>query len=226
MTRIFILEEGGLFRAGLRTLLNSVPGFRVVGETGDWEQARRLCLSTRPDVILLELGMTGIDASAAAHWLRSSLPAARLIGLSNRDDRIQLASLLQSGVMGCLPKQAGEEELIQAIHDVSANEFYIHPSLVQKLMKPVEPVLSPAETSSMQSQLTAREKDVLRLIVLGYTNRQVASALTIGVRTVETHRARLMSKLGLHSRADLVRFAMQNRLFVEPEPRCPKAQDS
>jgi len=209
--RILIADDHGVLRAGLRALLNSEPDFQVVGEAADGQTAARLAEELRPDVALLDLSMPGLDGIQVTRQLKQTLPETRTLILTVHEDEGLLREAIKAGASGYIVKRAVESELISAIRAICAGNLYVHPSLTRALLKEISPSLVPDETPS--EPLTAREIEVLRLIAQGHTNRQVAEVLHISVRTVESHRANLMSKLGLSSRAELVRYAMEHNLL-------------
>jgi len=209
--RILIADDHGVLRAGLRALLNSEPDFQVVGEAADGQTAARLAEELRPDVALLDLSMPGLDGIQVTRQLKQTLPETRTLILTVHEDEGLLREAIKAGASGYIVKRAVESELISAIRAICAGSLYVHPSLTRALLKEISPSLVPDENPS--EPLTAREIEVLRLIAQGHTNRQVADVLHISVRTVESHRANLMSKLGLSSRAELVRYAMEHNLL-------------
>ena len=209
--RILVADDHGVLRAGLRALLNSEPDFQVVGEAADGQTAARLAEELRPDVALLDLSMPGLDGIQVTRQLKQTLPETRTLILTVHEDEGLLREAIKAGASGYIVKRAVESELISAIRAICAGSLYVHPSLTRALLKEISPSLVPDENPS--EPLTAREIEVLRLIAQGHTNRQVADVLHISVRTVESHRANLMSKLGLSSRAELVRYAMEHNLL-------------
>ena len=209
--RIMVADDHGVLRAGLRALLNSEPDFEVVGEAADGQTAVRLAEELRPDVALLDLSMPGLDGIQVTRQLKQTLPDTRMLILTVHEDEGLLREAIKAGASGYIVKRAVESELISAIRAICAGSLYVHPSMTRALLKDISPSLIPEENPS--EPLTSREIDVLRLIAQGHTNRQVADVLHISVRTVESHRANLMGKLGLASRAELVRYAMEHNLL-------------
>jgi two-component system response regulator NreC len=209
--RILIADDHGVLRAGLRALLNAEAGLEVVGEAADGPTALRLAVELRPDVAMLDLSMPGMDGIQVARQLKQQLPDTRVLILTVHEDEGLLREAMQAGASGYIVKRAVESELITAIHAICSGNLYVHPSMTRALLKDLSPSLvtdePPAET------LTPREIEVLRLIAQGHTNRQVAETLQLSVRTVESHRANLTSKLGVSSRVDLVRYAKEHGLL-------------
>lgn len=209
--RILVADDHGVLRAGLRALLNGEADFEVVGEAADGPTALRLTIELHPDVAILDLSMPGMDGIQVARQLKQQLPATRVLILTVHEDEGLLREAIQAGASGYIVKRAVESELINAIHAVCSGNLYVHPAMTRALLKDLSPSLVTDESPT--ELLTRREIEVLRLIAQGYTNRQVAEALQLGVRTVESHRANLTSKLGLSSRVELVRYAKEHGLL-------------
>jgi two-component system, NarL family, response regulator NreC len=208
MISILIADDHGVLRAGLRALLNAEPDFQVVGEASSGVEAVILAAELQPDIILMDISMPEMDGIQAARQLISQFPNMRVLLLTIHQDTSLLREAIQVGASGYILKRAVETELIDAIRQVTAGGLYIHPAMTLDLLE----AQKPASAKNKEVTLTARELDVLRLLARGYTNRQIAEELVLGIRTVETHRANLMSKLNLHSRVDLVRYAAEQGL--------------
>ncbi|WP_299284509.1 response regulator transcription factor [Thermoflexus sp.] len=208
--RILIADDHGLLRAGLRALLRDEPDMAVVGEAIDSEDAIRKALELRPDVILLDISMPGQGGLEVTRFLRKNLPGTRILILTVHEDEGLLREAIRLGASGYIIKRAVEAELVHAIRAVWRGELYIHPAMTRALLRDLAP--PPPEVSPVEP-LTPRELEVLRRIALGYTNRQIAEELGISIRTVETHRANLMGKLGVNSRVELVRYAREHGLI-------------
>jgi DNA-binding NarL/FixJ family response regulator len=217
--RILIADDHGLLRAGLRALLDADPHLEIVGEATTGEEtlsrARDLC----PDVVLLDIRMPGPGGIEATRQLAAALPETRVLILTAYEDEALLRGAMQAGAAGYIVKRAIESELLDAIHAVWRGDVYVHPAMTRALLKDVLPepceAAAPPAGDGFCEVLTARELDVLRLVATGHTNRQAADVLGIGVRTVETHRANVMDKLGLRGRVELVRYAMAHGLLEE-----------
>ncbi|CAG0947402.1 Oxygen regulatory protein NreC [Anaerolineae bacterium] len=207
--QILIADDHGVLRAGLRALLSAESNLQVVGEAGDGDEALRLANQLRPDIVLLDVTMPGPGGIEVTRRLKESLPETRVLILTLHEDTSLLREALRVGAAGYIIKRAVDVELITAIHAVSRGEMYIHPALTHALLKGLSPTTA---NKNSASALTAREVEILRLIIKGYTNRQIANALSISVRTVDTHRANLMDKLAIHDRAGLVRYATEHGL--------------
>jgi two-component system response regulator NreC len=205
---ILLADDHGVLRAGLRALLSAEGDLEVVGEAGSGDEVLRLAPQLLPDLVLLDLNMPGPGGIEVTRQLRSQSENIRILVLTVHEDEGLVQEAINAGASGYIIKRAVESELINAIQAVARGEIYIHPSMTRALLR--EPTArSPSPTCAWEP-LTPRENDVLRLIVLGYTNRQAADELGLSVRTVESHRANLMGKLGLKSRVELVRWAADN----------------
>ena len=212
--RILIVDDHAVIRAGLRTILKAEPDLQVVGEAADGREALRLAGELRPDVVLMDISMPtpaggGIETTRR---LRDSLPDARVLILTVHEDEGLLQEAIRAGAVGYIVKRAAEAELVGAIRAVWRGDMYVHPAMTRVLLKDLAapPALS---RPSSPEPLTPREIEILRLLAKGYTNRQIADTLKVSVRTVEGHRANLMSKLGLHSRVELTSFAEEHGLL-------------
>ena len=208
--RILIADDHGVLRAGLRALLNAETDLTVVDEAVDGPTAIKLAAKLRPDVVLLDLSMPGPGGIEVTRALHETVPDTRVLVLTVHEDDNLLREALQAGASGYIVKRAVESELTNAIRAVARGELYVHPAMTRALLTPVAP--RPAKKRDPES-LSPRETEVLRLIVQGYTNTQIATELVLSVRTVESHRANLMGKLGLQNRVELVRWATAQKLF-------------
>ena len=206
--RVVIADDHGVLRGGLRVLLNAEPDLSVVGEAVDGEETLRVTSETQPDVVLLDIDLPAPGGIQVARRISESLPSCRVLMLTVHEDEAMLRAAMQAGAAGYVPKRAVESEVINAIRTVCHGEVYVHPSMTHLLLPNRKPSLA-VEASSPET-LSSRELQVLQLISQGYTNRQIAELLIISVRTVESHRANLMGKLGLHTRVELVRYAREH----------------
>lgn len=210
--RIFLADDHAVLRSGLRLLIDNQPDLEVVGEAGDGidtlEQVPRL----QPDVILLDLHMPGLDGLRTLPRLCQVAPNSRVLILTMHDDVSYLQEALQAGAAGYVLKQAVDTELLMAIRAVLRGERPVHPAMTQKL---IESMSEPQQTSAANpwEALSDRERDVLRLVALGYTNAEIATELYISVKTVETYRARGMEKLEVETRAQLVKSALKHTIL-------------
>ena len=209
--RIIIADDHGILRAGLKSLLSADPKLEVVGEANNGLDTLRLVKELKPNIALMDIGMPGNEGLDATRQLIRDFPETRVIILTMHEDGALLQETLRAGASGYIIKRAVEAELIDAIYAVNRGIIYIHPSLMPLLV--ARPVKGDVAKFSDPDTLTEREKEILTLIVQGYTNREMGDTLNISVRTVETHRSNIMEKLNLHSRVDLVRYAKEHKLI-------------
>jgi two-component system response regulator NreC len=209
-TRVLIADDHPVLRSGLRVLLGADPDLEVVGEAGSGEEALHLAEELRPDVVLLDIGMPGETGIETVRRLKAKLPTLRVLFLTMHEEEGMLLEALGAGGDGYLIKRADEAEIIQAIRAVRRGDVYVHPAMTRALLSQAEPPERPQEPIE---PLTHREIDVLRLLARGNTNRQIADLLALSVRTIESHRANLMGKLGLASRVELVTYAEEHGLL-------------
>lgn len=208
--RILITDDHGILRAGLRALINGDPQLEVVAEAVNGEEAIQMVEKYQPDIVLLDMNMPGLNGIEANRALLAKHPHLKIIILTVHEDFGLVREALKAGASGYIIKRAVESELIDAIYAVSRDEIYVHPAMVRALLEtPREENVSSQKSTK---QLTSREVEVLRLIAQGHTNKQISERLRISIRTVETHRANIISKLGIKSRVELLRFATQNGL--------------
>jgi two-component system response regulator NreC len=207
-TRILIADDHGVLRAGLAALLNDEPGFEVIGEAGTGEEALRLVVESCPDLVLMDLSMPEMGGIEATRRVHEKMPEVRVLILTLHEDIGMVREAIRAGAGGYILKRAVKTELIGAIQAVLRGDLYVHPAMMRALLAEPQPEAQPAPP--LAEPLTPREIDVLRLIVRGHTNAQIAEILSLSVRTVEYHRANLTAKLNLHSRVDLIRYAADN----------------
>jgi DNA-binding NarL/FixJ family response regulator len=202
---VLIADDHAIVRTGLRSLIHSEPSLHLVGEATGGYEAIELVSASHPDIVVLDLSMPDLDGIAVTRQIKNLFPYLKILILTLHEDEALLREALRSGASGYILKRAAEAELIAAIQIVMRGDMYVDPSMLRGLLeeKP-RPAVSAKESIEA---LTPREIDVLKLIVQGYTNRQIAEALSISIRTVEGHRANLSAKIGLRSRVDLVRYA-------------------
>lgn len=210
--RIIIVDDHGVMRAGLRLLLEMQPDMEVVGEAGDGEMAVQLADEVDPDVVILDLELPVMGGLQAAEKIREVRPMSRILVLTMHEDPSLVRAVMAEGCAGYVVKDALGEELISAIRTVHQGRNYINAPLFSN-----EVVNNPAErpiTAGVSiEELSGRERQVLELLAKGYTNQQIGERLHISPRTVGTYRFRLSEKLGLSTRADIVRYALESGLL-------------
>lgn len=204
--RLLLVDDHNLVRAGLRALLDGMDGVTVVAEADNGEQAVALALEHAPDVALLDITMPGINGLQAAERILARLPQTRVIILSMHAAEEYVNRALALGVAGYLLKDAAALELQAALQAVAAGQSYLSPRLTSQLLESRGRQGEPAPKSA----LTTRQLEVLRLLALGRSVKEIAHELQISAKTVETYRAQLMTRLGLRDVASLVRYAIRN----------------
>lgn len=209
---ILIADDHGLLRAGLRALLEQEADLQIVGEAGDGPETLRKIEALRPDLVLLDLNMPGIGGIQVLRSIKDRWPQVQVLVITMLEDEGLVAEALESGASGYIIKRAIESELLSALEAIRRGDLYVHPSLTRALLQNLQQTAPPLQEAGPES-LSARELEILQLVAKGFTNRQIAEQLNLSKRTVETHRANVMTKLGLESRVDLVRFAMENNLI-------------
>jgi two-component system response regulator NreC len=209
--RVLIADDHAVVRAGLRSLIKDAPDLELVGEATGGTEAIDLVEKMRPQVLVLDISMLDIDGIAVTRRVKELFPETNILILTVHEDEALLREAIKAGASGYIIKHAAEEELILAIRSVLRGDMYIHSTMIRALFQ--EPSQPPLSHTGQVEELTPREIDVLKLIVQGYTNRQVADELGISTRTVEGHRANLTEKLGIRSRVDLLRYARERGLM-------------
>jgi two-component system response regulator NreC len=211
-TRVLIVDDHAVVRSGLRRLLED-EGFEVVAEAGDMRNAVFEARAHKPDVILMDVVLPGESGIEATPAVLKEAPEAKVLVLSMQDDPRYVREAFDAGATGYVLKEAADTELVQAIREVADGGRYVHPALGARMITAANEERRRAEADP----LSDREREVLRLLALGHTNQEIAKMLYISVRTAETHRAHIMQKLRLTTRAELVRYALEQGL-LEPKP--------
>jgi DNA-binding NarL/FixJ family response regulator len=205
--RILVADDHHLVLAGLKTLLRDEPSVQVIGEAIDGQSALRLANELKPDVIVLDLSMPGMNGVRVAQSLRAQVPQCHILILSVHEDRAYLRQLFETGVSGYVLKRSAPEELIAAIRAVATGGTYLDPAIAGMVIGRGSQ-RGNMRNDERRTELSARETEVLQLAAAGYTNKELSLRLCVGVKTIETYKARAMEKLGLSTRAELVRYAI------------------
>jgi DNA-binding NarL/FixJ family response regulator len=200
MIRVLLVDDHELLRAGLRSRLEREPGIAIVGEADTAERAVLMARKLQPDLILLDLLLPRKSGADVIPELADVAPEAKVLVVSSQAAPSSVRRALSAGASGYLPKRSSDRELVTAIRLVAGGSGYVEPDLGAKLVTPGGP--------SALEPLSERERDIIQLLALGYTNQEIGKRLFISVRTVDTHRAHIMRKLQLETRAELVMFAL------------------
>lgn len=198
--RILIADDHAIVRAGLISLIESSGDMTVVGEARTGEEALQLTHAARPDVVVMDVSMPGLDGAEATERIRAAMPDVRILALTMHEDRAHLLRLLEAGVAGYVIKRTAGDELLRAIRAVAAGASYVDSLLAGALLR---------DGRDSDGTLSRREEEVLRRTAWGESNKAIAAALRISTRTVETYKARIAEKLELRTRPELVRYAVE-----------------
>ncbi len=207
--RVLVVDDHAVVRTGLRRVLDAEADIETVGEAPNAERAVFEALESKPDVVLMDVvmpGKTGIEGLPA---LLQAMPDVKVLMLSMQDDPQYVREAFEAGASGYVLKEAADTDVVEAVRAVAGGERYVHPALGARLVAADSEERKRAESDP----LSDREREVLRLLALGHTNQEIAELLFISVRTAETHRAHIMQKLGLSTRAELGRYALEHGLL-------------
>ena len=211
MIRVVIADDQRVVRDGLTMLVGLIDDFEVVGAASDGAEAVDLARDTRPDVVLMDLRMPGLDGAGATRQIRTALPDTQVLVLTTYADDRSLFPALQAGARGYLTKDAGAEEIEQAIRALAAGRTHLDPTIQQRLVAAVlEAQPSHGQVPTLPDDLTPRETEVLKLIAAGLSNAEIAAALVVSNATVKTHVNRIFSKTGARDRAQAVHYAYRH----------------
>jgi two-component system response regulator NreC len=208
---VLIVDDHAVVRAGLKLLVDSEQDLEAVGEAGSARDAIFEARSLKPDIVLLDVVMPDQNGIEIVPQLLKESPDAKVLMLSMQDEPRYVREAFEAGASGYVLKEAADSELVAAIREVAGGGRYVHPELGARLVA----ADSEERKRSDEDPLSEREREVLRLLALGHTNQEIAKQLYISVRTAETHRAHIMQKLRLQSRAELVRYALDQGLLEE-----------
>ena len=211
--RLLLVDDHEVVRSGLRMLLENELGLVIEGEANNGGQALELVEKLNPDVVIMDITLPDISGIDATRQIKASHPKVAVVALTIHEDQQYFFEMLQAGASGYVPKRAAPDDLITAIRAAYRGETYIYPSLAKLLVKDFLARGGEEETRETMSGLTPREQEVLALLAEGKTNDEIAGLLTISAHTVARHRENLMGKLGLHSRSELVKYAIRKGLI-------------
>jgi len=212
--RILLADDHVTVRHGLKLLIEAQPDMKVISEASDGKAAMQNALALKPDVIIMDISMPGMNGLAATRALKQKQPNVVIVTLTRHGDDAYLQELLRAGVAGYVLKQSAPNELIQAIRAAAAGGQYIDSTLTARM---TTRLLGRADkTAKPVGELSDRESGVLRLIASGYSNKEIASQLSLSVKTVEAHKANAMRKLGLRGRIDIVKYAVLQGWLENP----------
>jgi two-component system response regulator NreC len=216
--RILLTDDHTLFRQGIRTLIASEPDMEVVGEAANASDAVALAGQTHPDVVLMDIGMTGMSSFEATRLIRKDRPDTRVVFLSMYDDEDYLAECVEIGAAGYILKESPVEQLTTGIREVHRGGSYLSPRLLTRL---VDDFRMQGRGGGIRQPrfgtLTKREREILKMLAEGQSVKEIATAFDLSVKTVEAHKFNLMRKLDIHNKAQLVQYAIQKKIIRLPE---------
>ncbi|MEJ5240162.1 MAG: response regulator transcription factor [Anaerolineales bacterium] len=210
--RVVLVEDHLVVRSGLRLLLEHNPEIEIVGEAGNAAEALEVIRKTSPHVVLMDIGLPDRSGIDVTREVKRYFPNVAVLALTIHEDEEYFFKMLEAGASGYVPKRAAPEELLAAIRTAASGEVYIYPSLAKLLVQDYLRVHSLKDETQF-NELTPREREVLALLAEGASNEEIAAALVISPKTVERHRENIMRKLNLHSRAELVRYAIRKGII-------------
>jgi len=197
-------------RDGIRSLLSDYDDIEIVGEAADGKEAYDKVSESYPDIVIMDIGMAGMDGLEATRRIRKKVPGVKVLILSQHENREYLISAIKAGVSGYIPKKALAVDLIKAVRSIHEGNSYLYPSATSVL---IQDYLDQVDEEPFDL-LTSREREVLKLIADGYTSRQIADQLYLSLKTVLGHRTRIMDKLEIHNKADLIKYAISKGLVA------------
>jgi two-component system response regulator NreC len=210
--RVLIADDHTILRDGIRSLLEDEPDMQVIGEAEDGISAVKMACQLEPDVVLMDIAMPLLNGLEATRQIKRSAPQVRVLVLTMHENEEYIRQVLASGAMGYILKDAAARDLLGAIRSVHRGEAVLSPAITRLV---IEDYLRWGDLQPGQEEngLSPREREVLQLIAEGYTNRQIAEILTVSIKTVQAHRSNLMSKLDLHDRGELIKYAIQKKII-------------
>ncbi|HLE27538.1 MAG TPA: response regulator transcription factor [Anaerolineales bacterium] len=210
---LLLVDDHVVVRSGLRTLLEPETDIEIVGEAGAAREALELVKQLQPEVVLMDIGLPDQSGIEATQAIKRAWPGVAVVALTIHEDEEYFFQMLHAGASGYVPKRAAPEELITAVRTAAAGEIYLYPSLAKLLVRDYLSGNREAASTNALDELTEREREVLAYLAEGSSNQEIAEALVISPKTVARHRENIMHKLNLHSRADLVKYAIRKGII-------------
>jgi two-component system response regulator NreC len=211
--RLLLVDDHAVVRSGLRMLLETQGDMEIIGEAGTAREALELLEKLEPDVILMDISLPGVSGIEAARTIKERMPSTAIVALTIHEDEEYFFKMLEAGASGYIPKRAAPEELVTAIEAAAAGEVYLYPSMAKLLVKDYLGQEQSQKAPRVLDGLTAREQEVLAPLAEGASNAEIADRLDISPKTVARHRENIMHKLNLHSRAELVKYAIRKGII-------------
>ena len=207
--RILMVDDHAVLRDGIRALLSLHDDIEVVGEASEGKEAVGKAQELMPDVVIMDIAMPGMDGLEATRRIKKKHPKMKVLVLTQHDNKEYILSVIKAGASGYVPKRALGSELVSAIRAVQEGDSFLYPSAAAAL---IEDYLQQTKDEDPYDQLTAREREIFKLIAEGHTSREIADMLFLSPRTVQGHRLKIMEKLNLHNRTELIKYAMRKGL--------------
>lgn len=212
--RVLLADDHAILRSGLIHMLGAESDIEVIGEADNGREAVQKVQELHPDIVLMDIGMPVMNGMEATKQIKKRSEDVKVLVLTMHDNEEYLFQVLQAGASGYVLKKAADSDLVNAIHVVARGDCFLYPSAAKMVVEDyLEKLKSGQEPAPSYDALTDREREILKLIAEGYTNREIAESLFISVKTVETHKANIMEKLNLHKRAELVRYAIRKGIL-------------
>ena len=209
--RLLLVDDHQIVRAGLRLLFQAEKDMEIVGEVGSGDAAVQAVKHLKPDVAVMDVAMPGMSGIEATRKIQAAYPDTAVLAMTMHEDEQYFFEMLNAGASGYIPKRAAPDDLVSAIRVVSQGNVFLHATLAKFLMRDL---LGREKNVPIAEELTPREQEVLTYIAEGYTNREIAEALIISIKTVDRHRENIMRKLNLHNRVELVKYAIEKGLIT------------
>jgi DNA-binding NarL/FixJ family response regulator len=217
--RVLLAEDHAVVRKGLKLLITAEPDFEIAGETDNGRKAVELAKRVRPNVVLMDLVLAGMDGYEATLKIIRGAPGTKVLVLSSYGDDDSVRKMMEAGASGYLTKHTAAQDLLHAIREVDKGNAFFSPAIAQRLRQQVRAAFVNGQKTAKLGQLSARETEVLKLVGEGLANKQIASSLSLSTKTVEKHRQQVMNKLNIHDVAGLTRYAVSHGLVsAKPEP--------
>jgi DNA-binding NarL/FixJ family response regulator len=212
-TRVLVVDDHAVVREGIKMVLETDPDLEVVGEAASGEEAVEKVRELKPDVVVMDVGMPGMSGFEATRRIRQTNPDVKVLALTVHDNEAYLFQMLQAGAVGYVLKRAPAADVIQAVKGAARGEAILYPSVAKLLIRDYLSRVERGEERSSYDLLSEREREILKLIAEGRTNKEIAELLFLSVKTVQAHRANLMRKLGMHDRTELVKYAIRKGII-------------
>jgi two-component system response regulator NreC len=211
--RVLVVDDHAIVKEGIRMIISSDPGLEVVGDACSGEEAIQKVAELSPDVVLMDVAMPGLSGFEATRAIRKGWPEVKVVALTIHDSEAYVFQMLQAGAVGYVLKRSESVDVIHAVKAASRGEAVLHPAVASLVINDYLARVDCGEERASFDQLSEREREIVKLIAEGRTNKEIASLLFLSVKTVQGHRANLMRKLGLHDRTEIVKYAIRRGII-------------